>query len=148
MGLAMTIGMDDRICPGKALKNGLRRRCPHCAVGPVLDGWLTVRDRCPVCGLVYEPKAGDTWAFWIIGDRVPVAAAIGIVYFGFGPHSWLQGVFFFSALAFALVTTIPHRIGLVIALHYLTRRYWPDPDDPMRLVEASTRDPSGLQPHL
>jgi len=111
------------------LKNGLRRMCPHCGQARLLEGWVTVRHDCPVCGLVYERNAGDTWAFWIIGDRVPIGAAIAVLYFGFRPQTWLQAVVFGGALATALIGTIPHRRGFVIALDYLSRRWWPDSAD-------------------
>lgn len=113
----------------QAIKNGLSRKCPHCGQGPLLDGWSTVRDRCPSCGLVYERSAGDTWAFWIIGDRIPIAVAIALVYFGLGPRSWWQGGAFIGACVIVLIATIPQRMGLVTALDYLSRRWWPDPDD-------------------
>lgn len=111
------------------LKNGLRRKCPHCGQGSLLKGWVTVRHECPVCGLVYERGAGDTWAFWIIGDRIPIGAAIAVLYLGFRPQTWLQTVVFGGALAAALIGTIPHRRGFVIGLDYLSRRWWPDPAD-------------------
>jgi len=65
-----------------ALLRGLRRMCPHCGLGPLFKGWGGAIDRCPRCGLVYERNPGDTWAFTIVGDRLPMAAAI--VYFGVG----------------------------------------------------------------
>ena len=34
---------------GPALLKGWRRRCPNCGTGPLLSGYLKVRDRCPVC---------------------------------------------------------------------------------------------------
>jgi len=95
----------------------------------MLEGWLGTRDRCPACGLVYVRNPGDTWAFWILGDRLPVAVAIAAVYFGVRPHTSLQIVCFLGVLAALLIATIPQRMGLVVALHYLSRRYWPDPDD-------------------
>ena len=95
----------------------------------MLEGWLTVRSRCPACGIVYERSRGDSWAFWIVGDRIPAAVAIVAVYFGFGPRSWEQGAVFIAAVAGVLVITIPHRLGFVTALDYLSRRYWPDPAD-------------------
>ena len=120
---------DTTIHPWTALKNGLRRRCPHCGAGALIDGRLTTREKCSECGLVFERNAGDTWAFWIIGDRIPVAIGIAVIYFGLGPRSWTQGAVFFGALAAFLIATIPHRIGVVVALDYLSRRYWPDADD-------------------
>jgi uncharacterized protein (DUF983 family) len=114
-----------------ALKNGLKKTCPHCGLGPMLDGWLTTRDRCSECGLVFQRNPGDTWGFWIIGDRIPVAIAIAAVYFGLGPHTWVQGALFFGAMAILMIVTVRQRLGFVVALHYLSRWYWPDPDDPI-----------------
>jgi uncharacterized protein (DUF983 family) len=125
--------------PWQSLNNGLHRKCPHCGVGPLFDGWMTVRDRCPHCGLVYERGAGDTWAFWIIGDRIPIAIAVVAVYFGLGPHSWIQGAWFLGACATVLIATIPHRMGLVVALDYLSRRYWPDPNDALPPIGSAAR---------
>ena len=59
-------------------------RCPHCGIGKIYTGWATEVKTCPRCGLVYEPTEGDTWAFTIIGDRIPVAAGIIVVYFELG----------------------------------------------------------------
>jgi len=95
----------------------------------MLDGWLATRDHCPECGLVYQRNPGDTWGFWIIGDRLPVAIAIAAVYFGLRPHTPMQIALFVGTLGGVLIATIPHRMGLVVALHYLSRRFWPDPDD-------------------
>ena len=59
-----------------ALRRGISKRCPHCGVGPIFSGWAHHLERCPACGLVYERNPGDTWAFTIIGDRIPIAAII------------------------------------------------------------------------
>lgn len=124
----------------KSVKRGFRRTCPHCGAGPLFDGWMTTRDQCPACGLVYERSAGDTWAFWIIGDRIPIAIAIAAVYFGVGPRSWIQGAMVIGAVLAVLVATIPQRMGLVIALDYLSRRWWPDPNDPLPSSVAAHGD--------
>ncbi len=54
-----------------ALRRGLRKRCPHCGEGPLFSGWSHL-ERCSVCGLVFVRNPGDTWAFTIIGDRLPI----------------------------------------------------------------------------
>ena len=64
-----------------ALGRGWRKRCPHCGEGSLFSGW-THLERCSRCGLVFERNPGDTWAFTIIGDRLPVAAIIALIYFG------------------------------------------------------------------
>src|SRR5882672_10629260 len=66
---------------GTALRRGLRKRCPHCGEGPLFSGW-SQRERCSACGLIFARNPGDTWAFTIIGDRLPMAAMIVLIYFG------------------------------------------------------------------
>jgi uncharacterized protein (DUF983 family) len=114
-----------------SLRRGLRRRCPHCGEGLLFSGWSHHLERCAVCGLVYERNPGDTWAFTIIGDRLPVAAIIALIYFGVGRARPLLGLALFAALGVLLVWTAPNRWGAGIALHYLSRMYWPDPADPI-----------------
>ena len=101
-----------------ALGRGLRRRCPHCGRGSLFSGWGEHLDRCSVCGLVFERNPGDTWAFTVIGDRLPVALAIALVYFSvFRTHKAL-GVVAFVAMGGLLIATAPNRWGVGIALHY------------------------------
>jgi uncharacterized protein (DUF983 family) len=114
-----------------ALSRGLRRRCPHCGQGALFSGWAHHLERCAVCGLVYERNPGDTWAFTIFGDRLPVAAIILLLYFGFGRSHKVLGLATFVVLGVAMIVTSPNRWGAGIALHYLSRVYWPDPDDPV-----------------
>jgi uncharacterized protein (DUF983 family) len=114
-----------------ALGRGLRKRCPQCGQGRLFSGWAHHLERCSVCGLVYEPNPGDTWAFTVIGDRIPVAAIILLIYFGVArSHPWL-GIATFIVLGVLLVWTAPNRWGAGIALHYLSRIFWPDPSDPV-----------------
>jgi uncharacterized protein (DUF983 family) len=114
-----------------ALKRGISRRCPHCGKGPLFSGWAHHLDRCPVCGLVYERNPGDTWAFTVIGDRLPVAAIIALIYFGFGRSHHALGIVTFLVIGALLVWTSPSRWGVGIALHYWSRVIWPDPEDPV-----------------
>ena len=114
-----------------ALGRGVSKRCPHCGQGLLFRGWSHHLDRCSVCGLVYERNPGDTWAFTVIGDRLPIAAIVVLVYFGYGRTHHLLGLLTFFALGGLIVWTAPNRWGAGIALHYLSRVYWPDPDDPV-----------------
>jgi uncharacterized protein (DUF983 family) len=115
----------------QALGRGLRKRCPHCGRGPLFKGWGDTLDACPACRLQYERNPGDTWAFTIVGDRLPVAAALLLVYFGLFRHSAVIGSLALIALAVTVVTTAPNRWGVGIALHYVSRLYFPDPADPI-----------------
>ncbi len=125
----MTSNLKPRI--GVALARGLQRRCPHCGEGALFRGWADTLPACAVCGLVYERNPGDTWAFTILGDRLPVAIAVVIVYFGVFRESAAAGIAGFVLVAVGVIWTAPNRWGAGIALHYLSRAYSQDPDDPI-----------------
>jgi uncharacterized protein (DUF983 family) len=122
-----------------ALGRGLRKRCPHCGEGPLFSGWSHHLEQCPICGLVYERNPGDTWAFTVIGDRVPIAAVIVLIYFGIGRAHPVLGFAAIALLGVVLVWTAPNRWGAGIALHYLSRVFWPDPADPVPSSPAAGR---------
>ena len=111
-----------------ALWRGLRKRCPHCGEGPLFSGW-SEHQRCSVCGLVFTRNPGDTWAFTIIGDRLPIAAMIVLIYFGVARTHRVLGLTMLVVLGVLVIWTAQNRWGVGIALHYLSRVYMPDPAD-------------------
>jgi uncharacterized protein (DUF983 family) len=113
-----------------ALRRGLSKRCPHCGRGRLFHG-RTHLARCAVCGLEYERNPGDTWAFTIIGDRVPIGIMIALLYFTFARSHPAIGIVAFVLMTALLIWTAPNRWGMGIALHYLSRVYWPEPADPI-----------------
>ena len=114
----------------RTLRRGAQRRCPHCGRGPLFVRWITLHDRCSVCGLRYLRNQGDTWLYWIVMDRIPIAIGlILIVFFGLRTPTWPQALLFFAAMAAPLVATMPQRQGIAVALNYLSRVYFPDPSD-------------------
>ncbi len=114
-----------------AICRGWSKRCPHCGRGRIFSGWAHHLERCSECGLVYERNPGDTWAFTIIGDRLPVAVLLVIVYFGLFRSHRVIGMVAFAAIGVLFFYTSPNRWGVGIALHYLSRVFWPDPADPV-----------------
>ncbi len=116
---------------GTALHRGWSRRCPHCGKGPLFSGWATHLDRCSHCGLAYERNSGDTWAFTIIGDRLPIAVLIAAIYLGVVRTHFALGVGLIVVAILFIIWTAPNRWGVGIALHYLSRVYFPDPEDPI-----------------
>jgi uncharacterized protein (DUF983 family) len=123
--------MRERGLIGTSLLRGLRKRCPHCGEGRLFSGFAHHLERCSVCGLVYERNPGDTWAFTVVGDRIPIAAIVLLIYVGIARAHPVLGVAIFVVLGVLLVWTAPNRWGVGIALHYLSRVYWPDPSDPV-----------------
>jgi uncharacterized protein (DUF983 family) len=115
---------------GTALWRGLRKRCPHCGEGRLFSGW-SQRERCSSCGLIYVRNPGDTWAFTIFGDRLPLGAMVVLIYFGAARLPRAMGTTVLVVLVALLVWTSPNRWGVGIALHYVSRVLWPDPADPI-----------------
>ena len=113
-----------------ALRRGLRKRCPHCGQGPLFSGW-SFYERCSHCGLVFARNPGDTWAFTIIGDRLPIGAMVLLIYFGVVRSRPVLGMTMLVVLTAVAIWTSPNRWGVGIALHYLSRVYWPEPADPL-----------------
>ncbi len=85
-----------------------------------------MHEKCSSCGLVYLRNPGDIWGFWIIGDRIPIAIGIIVLYFGFRSTEWWVLTSFFLVM---LVATMEYRQGVAIALNYLSRIYLRDPSD-------------------
>jgi uncharacterized protein (DUF983 family) len=124
------------------LGRGLRQRCPHCGEGHLFSGWSFL-ERCSICGLVFARNPGDTWFFTIIGDRLPVAVMLVVIYFGVVRSHPVLGVTMLVALAAVAIWTTHNRWGAGIALHYLSRVYWPDPADPIPPPAATLRRSEG-----
>jgi uncharacterized protein (DUF983 family) len=97
-------------------------------------------ERCPSCGLVYERNPGDTWAFTVIGDRLPIAIIIVVIYFGVAARHPRIGLTLIALLGLLVVWSAPNRWGIGIALHYLSRVFWPDPTDPVPDLSATDTD--------
>ena len=85
---------------------------------------------------MFVPRPGDTWAFTIIGDRLPLGAMIALIYFGVVRSYPMLGMTMLVVVLALAVWTSPNRWGAGIALHYLSRVYWPDPTDPIPPLPA------------
>ena len=88
--------------------------------------WFTLHQRCEVCDLQFEQNPGDTWALWLIGDRVFVGLLIIIVFIIFRSSSWTFGGLILVGILIPMVWTMPHRMGVCLAFDYLIRFYWGD----------------------
>ena len=119
-----------------SLWRGLRKRCPHCGQGPLFSGWSQL-ERCSHCGLVFEANPGDTWVYNMISGRLPVGVMILLIYFRVASSPAL-GLTILALLLALVIWTTPNRWGAGIALHYLSRVYWPDPADHLPPPPAAT----------
>jgi uncharacterized protein (DUF983 family) len=71
--VAHTSGTD---APTKStmLWRGATKRCARCGSGDLFDGWFTIVERCPRCGLRFEREEGY-WA-GALAINIGVAAAV------------------------------------------------------------------------
>jgi uncharacterized protein (DUF983 family) len=104
---------------------GWKRLCPNCGTGPIFDGYLKVRDTCPVCNEeLHHQRADDGPAYLtiLIAGHI-MAPAILIAYENFEPDPlMLTMVFsvFFVALALYL---LPRLKGGMIGLQWAKRMH-------------------------
>ena len=87
--------------PLSTLSTGIRCRCPRCGEGPLLKGYLTIRDECPVCHLDYSfADPADGPAFFVMSG-VGVLGMMAFMAFEFTVHPpiWVHFAFTFPLIA-------------------------------------------------
>ena len=114
---------------GEILRRGWRRRCPRCGEGPLFERGIEFHDRCSACNLLLQRDHGDIWMFLIITDRIPILFGIAAVYFGYRSTSLFAAFLFFLLLSGPILATLRERLGVALALEYISRVYLPDPSD-------------------
>ena len=70
---------------------------------------------------------------------------IVLIYFGVAHSHPVLGLMMVVVLLALLVWTAPNRWGVGIALHYLSRVYWPEPADPIPPPPAIRQMPTSLR---
>ncbi len=109
----------------RALLRGWRLRCPACGAGPLLRGYLTVRDGCAVCSEeLHHHRADDgpAWATIIIAGHV-VAPLILIVYSAFRPQPWMMAVGFGGVFTLAALYLLPRLKGMFVGFQWAKRMH-------------------------
>lgn len=105
-----------------AAVRGLRRRCPRCGEGALFTGWHRLRESCPACGLVYEPRTGDTW-FFMYMTTAGLTGLLVVSMFLFRPAVvWMGQVAVGLAGLVVILLSLPYRKGLAVALDYWIAR--------------------------
>mgnify|MGYP000376045151 CR=1 FL=1 len=108
-----------------ALLRGWRRRCPNCGAGPMLRGYLTVRESCPVCGeALHHQRADDGPAYLTILIVGHLMAPIMLYVFTEWRPDPLVGATIFSVGAVALcLWLLPRLKGAMVALQWAKRMH-------------------------
>ena len=105
---------------GQALRRGWRCRCPSCGSGPLLRGYLTVRDSCPVCSEpLHHHRADDGPAYLtilIVGHLMAPLILWAFVKYRPDPLV-LATVFSVGTVALSLFL-LPRMKGMVVAMQW------------------------------
>jgi len=109
---------------------GIRCACPRCGEGPLYQGLLALRERCPACGLDYSKLAADDGpAFFIIVGLsaivLPTTVAVEMI---FRPPLWLHVVLWPPILLASSIALMRPLKAWMIAQHY--RHILSAPDAP------------------
>ena len=106
-----------------SLLRGWRRRCPNCGTGPIMDGYLKVRDECPVCGEgLSGHRADDGPAYLTILIVGHLMAPLMHIYFVNLRPEPLHGIAVFSVGTVALALFLLPRIkGAIVGYQWAKR---------------------------
>lgn len=110
------------------LSTGLRCRCPRCGKGPLLEGFLTIRAACPVCGLDYgfaEPADGP--AFFAM-SAIGVIGMIAFMAFEFTvqPPIWIHFAVTFPLIALACILVLRPFKGWLVSEQWVHKAAPPE----------------------
>ena len=108
-----------------ALRKGWSRRCPSCGAGPILQGYLKVRDNCPVCGeQLSHQRADDGPAYLtilIVGHLL--APILMFVFVRYRPEPLtMMTVFSIGTVALSLYL-LPRLKGAMVAMQWSKRMH-------------------------
>jgi uncharacterized protein (DUF983 family) len=108
-----------------ALLRGWRRRCPNCGSGPMLQGYLTVRETCPVCAEpLHHQRADDGPAYLtilIVGHVM--APLILIAFTKLRPDPLVLAAAFSVGTVALSLFLLPRLKGALVALQWAKRMH-------------------------
>ncbi len=110
-------GYPSRVSP---ISTGLGCRCPRCGKGALFAGYLTVAERCSVCGLdLRKADSGDGPAVFIIFILGFLIVPLALVFeTTVAPPLWLHMVIWPPLVLVGAMALLRPMKGLLIALQY------------------------------
>lgn len=108
-----------------AIRRGLRRRCPACGAGPMMQGYLKVRESCPVCGeALHHQRADDGPAYLtilVVGHLMAPLLMWSFIAFRPDPLI-LASTFVVGTVALSLYL-LPRLKGMMVAIQWSRRMH-------------------------
>lgn len=111
----------DQVSPFRA---GLACRCPRCGEAPLYSGLLTVRERCPSCGLdLHAHDSGDGPAVFVILILGFLVVALALITEAkFEPPLWVHAAIWPVVILGGTFILLRVLKATLIALQYRHRR--------------------------
>ena len=106
-----------------AVLKGWRRRCPKCGSGPMLSGYLKVRDTCPVCREeLHHHRADDGPAYLtILFVGHLMAPLLHVTFTTFRPDPLVLFTIFAVGCVALSLYLLPRLKGAVVAFQWARR---------------------------
>ena len=104
-------------------RTGLRARCPRCGEGPLLRGFLTIREACPACGLDYgfaDPADGPAF-FVMSGVGFIVMMGFAWVEVTMRPPMWVHFAVTLPLLVIGCLASLRPVKGWLVSEQYVHR---------------------------
>ncbi len=97
----------------------LRQRCPRCLRGEVFAGPVRMRERCPVCGLVFEREEGYFFGAMYVSYflSVPAFCLLALLAYELLPGRHFAWVLCAAAAGLLLLVPTIFRYSRVIWMH-------------------------------
>ena len=114
--------------PLSTLSTGLRCRCPRCGKGPLLRGYLKIRDACPACGLDYsfaDPADGPAFFGMTLVGTVGLALFMWFE-FTVQPPMWVHFVVTMPLLVIACLGILRPLKGWLVSEQYIHKAAPPE----------------------
>jgi uncharacterized protein (DUF983 family) len=108
-----------------AMIRGWKRTCPNCGSGPLLNGYLKVRDECAVCGQeLHHHRADDGPAYvTILVTGHLLAPLMLIVFEWYRPNPIVLTVGFSVVFVAMALYLLPRLKGAIIGLQWAKRMH-------------------------
>lgn len=121
----LSIDADEERPIKQAMLRGWRRKCPNCGAGPLLNGYLKVRDACPVCGeALHHHRADDGPAYLtilIVGHLM--APTLLYAFTKFRPDPLVLGTIFTVGTVGLSLWLLPRLKGVIVGIQWAKRMH-------------------------
>lgn len=131
MSLDHIHGHDGERDLAQATWRGWRRRCPACGTGPMMKGFLQVRDTCTVCGeelCHHRADDGPAWLTMLLVGHL-MAPLLGWAFIEFRPDPMVLTATFGIGAVAASLWLLPRTKGLFVAFQWAKRMHGFAPED-------------------